>query len=273
MRSLPDTSTHPEQYLVIYPVNNLRQQMSVWRQSNVSSTLNWRWTDVRLTSANVDCLLGMSPYMPHTFAVDVLAPFFFVNGLTKIHLLDLLALMANNWRGTFLKYRETPKHNIISDKAGKTTLTLPKSEPAQNGQLGEPINTEMSISSVGRSNEMVILKEWCNFVALFLIKFMFYYILISSIYYQCLLAFKIYISFQQFERQTKWIFQILPMAAICMSQTTIFYICRQWWKDLLCCKYATMNKYLCMRNVHRSHALTNKQYTIWNSFPYVQSPT
>ena len=32
--------------------------MSVWRQSNISSTLNWRWTDVRLTSANVDCLLN-----------------------------------------------------------------------------------------------------------------------------------------------------------------------------------------------------------------------
>ena len=42
----------------INPVNNLRRQMSVWRQSNVTSTLNWRWTDVRLTSANVDCLLG-----------------------------------------------------------------------------------------------------------------------------------------------------------------------------------------------------------------------
>ena len=40
------------------PVNNLCRQMSVWRQSNISSTLNWRWTDVRLTSANVDCLLG-----------------------------------------------------------------------------------------------------------------------------------------------------------------------------------------------------------------------
>ena len=39
-------------------VNNLRWQMSVWRQSNISLTLNWRWTDVRLTSANVNCLLG-----------------------------------------------------------------------------------------------------------------------------------------------------------------------------------------------------------------------
>ena len=44
------------------PVNNLRRQMSVWLQSNVSSTLNWRWTDVRLTSANVDCLLGWQPW-------------------------------------------------------------------------------------------------------------------------------------------------------------------------------------------------------------------
>ena len=28
------------------PVNKLRRQMSVWRQSNVSSTLNWRKTDI-----------------------------------------------------------------------------------------------------------------------------------------------------------------------------------------------------------------------------------
>ena len=40
------------------PVNNLRWQMSVLRQSNISSTLNWRRNDVRLTSADVDCLLG-----------------------------------------------------------------------------------------------------------------------------------------------------------------------------------------------------------------------
>ena len=53
------------------PVNNLRWQMSVLRQSNVSSTLNWRWTDNRLTSADLDCLLGwLECWLPTPISCD-----------------------------------------------------------------------------------------------------------------------------------------------------------------------------------------------------------
>ena len=52
-------------------VNNLGRQMSVSRQSNVSSTLKWRWADMRLTSADLDCLRGIYCLCYHTLELVV----------------------------------------------------------------------------------------------------------------------------------------------------------------------------------------------------------